>query len=52
MYHTSGNSNINIFPINCATLHNNHHANLGKLTTKEKWWEFDPVVNICKVVAK
>ena len=32
--------------------HNNHHANLGKLTTKEKWWEFDPVVNICKVVAK
>lgn len=22
--------------------HNNHHANPGNWTTKEKWWEFDP----------
>jgi fatty-acid desaturase len=32
--------------------HNNHHANLGKITTKEKWWEFDPVVAIAGVIKK
>lgn len=32
--------------------HNNHHNNLAKFTTKEKWWEFDPVVKIAGVVRK
>jgi len=32
--------------------HNNHHANLGKLSTKERWWELDPVVTVAKVVGK
>ena len=32
--------------------HNNHHNNLAKFSTKEKWWEFDPVVAIAGVVSK
>jgi len=32
--------------------HNNHHKNLAKFSTKEKWWEFDPVVNIAGVLKK
>lgn len=32
--------------------HNNHHNNLAKFTTKEKWWEFDPVVAIAGVIKK
>ena len=31
--------------------HNNHHNNLVKLTTKEKWWELDPVARIAKVIS-
>ena len=32
--------------------HNNHHNNLAKFTTKEKWWELDPVVSIAGVIKK
>lgn len=32
--------------------HNNHHNNLAKFSTKEKWWEFDPVVIIAGAVRK
>lgn len=32
--------------------HNNHHANLTKHTTKDRWWEFDPITLITSVVKK
>jgi len=32
--------------------HNNHHNNLVKMTTKENWWEFDPVVPISSIIRK
>lgn len=32
--------------------HNNHHGKPGKTTTKVKWWEFDPVYGIMKMVSK
>lgn len=32
--------------------HNNHHKNLAKFSTKENWWEFDPVVAIAGVLKK
>lgn len=32
--------------------HNNHHNNLVKITTKERWWEFDPVVTIANMVKR
>lgn len=30
--------------------HNNHHANPGKWTTKEQWWEFDPCGSFIKFI--
>lgn len=32
--------------------HNNHHNNLGKFSTQERWWEFDPIVAIAGVIKK
>jgi fatty-acid desaturase len=32
--------------------HNNHHNNLAKPTTKEQWWELDPVMTVAKIVSK
>jgi stearoyl-CoA desaturase (delta-9 desaturase) len=32
--------------------HNNHHHNAGSHTTKIKWWEFDPLSIIIRMVAK
>jgi len=32
--------------------HNNHHNNLAKPTTKEQWWELDPVITVAKMVSK
>lgn len=32
--------------------HNNHHSNAAKLSTKIKWWEFDPIKSIVGVVGK
>lgn len=32
--------------------HNNHHNNLAKFSTKEKWWEFDPAMFIAGVIKK
>ena len=41
-FDTNDNSvNVNIFPVSCATLHNNHHANAGNYDISEKWYEFD-----------
>ncbi|CAB4126063.1 OLE1 Fatty-acid desaturase [uncultured Caudovirales phage] len=30
--------------------HNNHHANPGRFSFKEKWWEFDPAEYIVKLI--
>jgi len=30
--------------------HNNHHANASKLSTKVRWYEFDPVVFLIKLI--
>jgi stearoyl-CoA desaturase (delta-9 desaturase) len=30
--------------------HNNHHANAAKLSTKVRWYEFDPVVFLIKLI--
>lgn len=32
--------------------HNNHHAQAARLDTKIRWWEFDPIVNLVKVIEK
>jgi stearoyl-CoA desaturase (delta-9 desaturase) len=32
--------------------HNNHHANPGNWTTKEKWWEIDPCGWFIKLIKK
>jgi len=32
--------------------HNNHHANPGAWTTKEKWWELDPCGWLIKLIKK
>jgi fatty-acid desaturase len=41
---------------NVATLgdgwHNNHHANPGNWTTKEKWWEIDPQAWFIRLIKK
>ncbi len=31
--------------------HNNHHAQAGELSAKVKWWEFDPVAVLAKLVS-
>ena len=32
--------------------HNNHHAHAERLSSKIKWWEFDPVASLAKLVSK
>jgi len=32
--------------------HNNHHANPGAVNQKVRWWEFDIIFNIIKVIRK
>lgn len=32
--------------------HNNHHARAGQLSAKLKWWEFDPVAVLAKLVSR
>jgi stearoyl-CoA desaturase (delta-9 desaturase) len=31
--------------------HNNHHAQAGELSAKVRWWEFDPVAVLAKLVS-
>ncbi len=31
--------------------HNNHHAHAERLSSKIKWWEFDPVAGLAKLVS-
>jgi stearoyl-CoA desaturase (delta-9 desaturase) len=32
--------------------HNNHHANPGNYSNKERWWEFDPSGIIIALIKK
>lgn len=32
--------------------HNNHHKHAGKWTFREKWWEFDPIEHVVRLVKK
>ena len=52
-FDTNDNSvNINIFPINCATLHNNHHANPTSINNGVKWYEIDSAYYVIKLISK
>jgi stearoyl-CoA desaturase (delta-9 desaturase) len=52
-FDTNDNSvNINIFPINCGTLHNNHHANPTSINNGVKWYEIDSAYYVIKLIRK
>jgi len=52
-FDTNDNSvNINIFPVNCATLHNNHHANPTAINNGVKWYEIDMAYYVIKLIRK
>jgi len=52
-FDTNDNSvNINIFPVNCATLHNNHHANPTSINNAVKWYEIDMAYYVIKLIRK
>ena len=52
-FDTNDNSvNINIFPVNCATLHNNHHANPTAINNAVKWYEIDMAYYVIKLIRK
>tara|TARA_E500000305_G_scaffold52161_1_gene40797 strand:- start:215 stop:460 length:246 start_codon:yes stop_codon:yes gene_type:complete len=52
-FDTNDNSvNINIFPMSCATLHNNHHANPSAMNNAVKWYEIDVAYYVIKLLKK
>ena len=52
-FDTNDNSvNINIFPVNCATLHNNHHANPTSINNGVKWYEIDTAYYVIRLIRK
>lgn len=52
-FDTNDNSvNVNIFPVSCATLHNNHHANPSAINNAVKWYEIDMAYYVILLIRK